>query len=460
MPGTVSASPETTRALSAGPRLLGPLGRRAAAGSLAIALASIAILAGVMLAVLDVDLGNAGHDAARQYPTTAIISALRSAYLASGGWEGADFSYTITLANLEGVGLTVKAGDRVVLRVSPYPKQGSAASFPVKVGDRTVASALVDRQRSGLLPPEADLHRKLVDGMVISALIAALLAVSSALLASRRLVAPLHRLTVAVTRYGSGDRSSRAGEPKRTDEIGELAAAFNSMAARLEHEDYVRRALVADVAHEIRTPLAILRAQLDAFSMGIAEPTEEALGSLGEEVDRLSRFVDDLAVLAAAEAANLRLELEHLDLAEVAAAAAARLAARFAERGISLEQDLRPAGVLGDPGRLGQVAVNLLTNAEKFSPSGATVRLRVSSADGQSVMAVSDDGPGIPVEEQGRIFERFYRGPAAARERRTAGSGVGLAVVWEIVSAHGGTVEIGSAPGHGSTFVVRFPEEA
>ena len=268
-----------------------------------------------------------------EYPTTAIISALRSAYLASGGWEGADFSYTITLANLEGVGLTVKAGDRVVLRVRPYPKQGSATSFPVKVGGRTVASALVDRPRSGLLPPEADLHRKLVDGMAISALIAALLAVSSALLASRRLVAPLHRLTVAVTRYGSGDRSSRAGEPKRTDEIGELAAAFNSMAARLEREDYVRRALVADVAHEIRTPLAILRAQLDAFSMGIAEPTEEALGSLGEEVDRLSRFVDDLAVLAAAEAANLRLELEQLDLAEVAAAAAARLAARFAERG-------------------------------------------------------------------------------------------------------------------------------
>ncbi len=438
------------------PKLLGPLGRRAAAGSLAIALASIAILAGVMLALLDVDLGSAAHDETRQYPTSAIISALRAAYLASNGWDEADFSSAITLAHLEGVGLTVTAGRRVVLRVRPYPENGSAPSLAVEAGDRTVATVLVERPLSGLLPSEINLQHKLIDGIAISALVAALLAVSSALLASRRLVAPLHKLAVAVTRYGAGDRSSRAGEAKRGDEIGDLASAFNSMAAHLEREDYLRRSLVADVAHELRTPLAILRAQLDAISMGIAEPTEQTLGSLSEEVDRLARFVDDLGVLAAAEAASLRLEHEHVDLAEIAAAAASRLAARFAERGIFLEQDLRPAPVSGDPGRLEQVTVNLLTNAEKFSPSKARVVLRVSCDGNEAVLAVSDDGPGIPLDEQGMVFERFYRGSSAARERRTTGSGVGLAVVSEIVAAHGGTVEIESAPGRGSTFIVRL----
>ena len=271
------------------------------------------------------------------WPPCAPLTWLRAAGL------DADFSPVTALAKLEGAGLTLGSGGRAILQVAPVPKAGSGVTFPINVNGRQVGTVVVARAASGLLPSEVNLRTRLVEGIALSALVAAALAVSFALLASRRLVAPLNRLTVAVTRYGAGDRSSRAGVVERHDEIGELGHAFDTMAAELEREDYLRKALVADVAHELRTPLAILRAQIDAVSMGVADFSPETLGSLSDETDRLTRFVDDLAVLAAADAAGLRLEREQVDLAQVASAAAARLATRFAGRSVSLDLHLERA---------------------------------------------------------------------------------------------------------------------
>ncbi|HET9091556.1 MAG TPA: ATP-binding protein, partial [Acidimicrobiales bacterium] len=290
--------------------------------------------------------------------------------------------------------------------------------------------------------------------VVIAAVVAALLALSAGLVTSRRLVAPLRRLTSAVARLGSGDRSSRVGPIRAAGEIRQLGETFDAMAADLQSEDRLRRALVADVAHELRTPVAILRAELEAVSVGIRPFEPATVESLTEEVDRLSRLVEDLGVLAAAEAASLGLERTRVDLSVVAARAADRLASRVREADVRLERQLSPADVLGDPGRLEQVVVNLLSNAVKFSPRKATVELAVSRRDGEVRLAVSDEGPGIPVEEQPRVFERFYRGQGAAG---TPGSGVGLAVVAAIVSAHGGRVALESAPGRGTTFEVVLP---
>lgn len=418
------------------------------------------MLAGVLLFLLDLDLGNAGNQQEHAYPTTAIVAALRSAYMAEGGWADADFSPVAALAKLEGAGLTLGSGGRAILQVAPVPKAGTGITFPINVNGRQVGTVVVARAASGLLPAEVNLRTRLVEGIALSALVAAALAVSFALLASRRLVAPLNRLTVAVTRYGAGDRSSRAGVVERHDEIGELGHAFDTMAAELEREDYLRKALVADVAHELRTPLAILRAQIDAVSMGVADFSPETLGSLSDETDRLMRFVDDLAVLAAADAAGLRLEREQVDLAQVASAAAARLATRFAGRSVSLDLHLERAPVLADPGRLEQVVVNLLTNAEKFSPEGSVVHLEVAEHGGCAMLTVSDNGPGITGPEKQRIFDRFYRGPSGSGGRRVPGSGVGLAVVSEIVAAHGGTIEVESAPNGGSSFTLSLPNAA
>ncbi len=226
------------------------------------------------------------------------------------------------------------------------------------------------------------------------------------------------------------------------------------MAASLEREDLLRRALVADVAHELRTPVAILQAETEALADGIATPSAQTLNSLHEEAVRLGRMVEDLQTLASANAAGLDLHRRPLDLGRVAADAADSLAARFRAENIELQQQLPPTTVLGDPQRLHQVAANLLANAAKFTPAGGTVTVR-SFADGnEAVLEVCDTGPGIPEDERTLVWDRFYRGRAG---RLAAGSGIGLAVVKELVDAHGGTVTVDGATIGGARFVVRLP---
>lgn len=433
--------------------LLGPLGRRLAAGSVVIAFASIALLVAVTLLVFDLDIGSASHEPEDVY-TAAVVAGLRSAYVSAGGWKGADLAAPVAIAELEGFGLTVHSGGRTVLSVeSPSPGAKPAVERVVVAG-RVVGTVSVSGPASGLTPAEASLRHNLVHAVEIAALLAALLAVLVALAASRSLVAPIQRLTAAAARLGAGDRSSRVGHLKAPGELDRLARTFDLMADRLAQTDQLRRDLVADVAHELRTPVAVLRAELEAVSVGIHELTPATIDSLSEEVDRLAGLVEDLGVLASAEAAGLSLELSAVDLAEVAAEAADRLAWRFAEKEIALERSLTPCVVLGDGARLEQVAVNLLSNVAKFSPRGSAVRMSVTTAAGCGVLAVSDEGPGIPAEEQPMVFERFFRGVGASRG---SGSGIGLAVVAAIVGAHGGAVRLESEPGEGSTFTVSLP---
>ncbi len=250
-----------------------------------------------------------------------------------------------------------------------------------------------------------------------------------------------------------GDRSARANLAA-PGELGELGAAVDRMAANLEREDELRRALTADVAHELRTPVTILAAQCEAILDGVAEPSAEHLSSLYEEVLRLGRVIEDLESLASAEAAGLRLERGPVELDRVVARAAELLAPQFEAAEVELETHLAPAVVDGDEQRLAQVARNLLVNALKFTPAGGRVEIEVEASDGTARFAVSDSGSGIAADELAHVFERFWRGAGA---RGTAGSGVGLAVVDELVRAHGGSVTAASEPGRGSTFTVELP---
>jgi two-component system sensor histidine kinase BaeS len=226
------------------------------------------------------------------------------------------------------------------------------------------------------------------------------------------------------------------------------------MAGSLEREDQLRRALVADVAHELRTPIAVLQAETEALVDQVTEPSPAALSSLHDETVRLGRMVEDLQTLASAEAAGLHLERRLLDVGRVAGQAADSLAPRYRAAGIRLEQAVPPTLVVGDPDRLYQVVSNLLANAAKFTPAGGQVRLRVASDGADAVIEVDDTGPGIPEGEQAQVWDRFFRGEAG---RAVAGSGIGLAVVKELVEAHGGTVAVRSSPDGGARFVVRLP---
>jgi two-component system sensor histidine kinase BaeS len=226
------------------------------------------------------------------------------------------------------------------------------------------------------------------------------------------------------------------------------------MANSLEREDQLRRALVADVAHELRTPIAIMQAETEALADGLISPSPSALSSLNEEAVRLARMVEDLQTLASAEAAGLDLQPRPLDLGRVAADAADSLSRRFQASGVELEQQLPPTPALGDPRRLHQVVTNLLDNAAKYTPPGGTVTVRSGTEDGDAVLEVTDTGPGIPPDERALVWDRFYRGRSG---RFADGSGIGLAVVKELVDAHGGRITIGEANGGGARFTVRLP---
>jgi two-component system sensor histidine kinase BaeS len=208
------------------------------------------------------------------------------------------------------------------------------------------------------------------------------------------------------------------------------------------------------VAHELRTPLAILQATTEAMADGITEPTAVTLSSLHDETLRLGRIVADLEVLASAEAAGLTLALKPVDLAIVADEAAEALKPQLETAGLSLTRDLQAAVVRGDKNRLHQVLTNLLTNAIKFTPSGGSVKLSVGSQGRLVTMVVEDTGRGIPPDDIVHVFDRFWRGTAV---QQTEGSGVGLAVVLELVRAHSGHVNVESVEGQGARFVVTFP---
>jgi two-component system sensor histidine kinase BaeS len=322
------------------------------------------------------------------------------------------------------------------------------------VRDQRPGVVLVKFTGSGLGGADNALRTTLLRAIAGAAGLAALLALLTGVLIARRITRPIARL-IAVTRsMAGGDRASRAGDVRGLGELRELAASFDQMADTLDREDQIRRDQVTTVAHELRTPIAVLQAGHEAMLDGITEPTPEELSSLRDEVLRLARMVGDLQTLAAADAAVVHLARQRCDLADIAADAADSLARRFEAASVALDRELAAAPVLGDPRWLHQLVTNLLTNAVKFTPSGGEVTIRTRSAGADAVLEVADTGVGIPVGDLPRIFDRFWRGPTAAQ---ISGSGIGLAVAAELAQAHGGELTAASTEGQGTTMTLTVP---
>jgi two-component system sensor histidine kinase BaeS len=331
---------------------------------------------------------------------------------------------------------------------------GDPRRVAVEVDDATVGTAVLRFPATGLPAPEREVRDALARTVLAGAGIAALVALAAAVVVSHRVTRPVVALTDTARRLEAGDRDARAHMAAAPGELGELANAFDQMADALRHEDVLRRTLVADVAHELRTPATILRASCEELVDGLADPTPARLASLHDEVLRLGRVIEDLEALASAQAAGLHLQRAPVDLAGVATDAAALLQPSFDDAGLTLSTATTPVTVDGDRDRLHQITVNLLTNALKFTPRGGTVTLAVEPVEALAKLAVSDTGPGIPADELPHVFERFWRGAGAGR---SAGSGIGLAIVAELTRAHGGRVTVDSTPGHGATFTVLLP---
>lgn len=291
-------------------------------------------------------------------------------------------------------------------------------------------------------------------GIVVGSLTAVALAALVALAIAYYLTRPLKQLTAAARTIADGDLSQRvdAGGPLEVQRLGE---AFNEMASSLAESEGLRRRLVADVAHELRNPVASLRAQAEGMAEGVlvADPTR--LASLAEDTLHLSRLVDDLQELTAADAGQLSYRWERADLAQVARSEASRTATRAGNRVQVVCECAGELMVTGDDGRLAQVLRNLLDNALRHTDEGSIV-IACRREEGMAVIEVRDTGDGIPEADLPYIFERFYRADAA-RARDTGGSGIGLAISRRIVADHSGVVFAHNDHGGGAVVGFRIP---
>jgi signal transduction histidine kinase len=276
---------------------------------------------------------------------------------------------------------------------------------------------------------------------LVTQLVTVAIVLATAQLLAHGMTRPLRDMTTAAGAMAHGDYTRRVQASSR-DEVGQLAEAFNRMAADLAAADQQRRELIANVSHELRTPIAALRAVLENVVDGVADPDPETLATALTQTERLGRLVAELLDLSRIEAGALAIRPEVIELAGLLdrAVAESRVAADVAGRGVRFDVDVRPpdATISADPGRLHQVVVNLLDNAARHGPSGTAVRLTCWSAGGQVVLEVRDEGPGIAVEDRHRVFDRFTRGERAAG----GGTGLGLAIARWVVELHGGRIEV------------------
>ncbi|WP_030487509.1 HAMP domain-containing sensor histidine kinase [Micromonospora chokoriensis] len=283
-----------------------------------------------------------------------------------------------------------------------------------------------------------------------------LVTIGFTVLAGIRLTRPLHALTGAAQRMRDGDGSARVRVTGH-DEIARLAEVFNDMAERRERLEQLRRAMVSDIAHEMRTPVSNIRGWLEAVEDGIAAPDRRLLSSLLEEATLLQHVISDLQDLAEADAGALRLHREQVYLTDLLAQVAEAHRGQADRAGVTIEVRTEADPQLdADPVRLRQAVGNLVANAVRHTPSGGHVTISANATDAEVIVSVTDTGSGISAEDLPQVFERFWRAEKS-RSRQTGGSGLGLAIVRKLTEAHGGTVSATSTPTQGSTFTLHLP---
>lgn len=301
----------------------------------------------------------------------------------------------------------------------------------------------------------ADMRRSLgIAGAVTVAVALGLAAVMA-----RQITRPLRRLAAATADIAGGKLDTRIERPG-SDEVGQLGRAFNDMTAALQRQEEVRQSMMADIAHELRNPLFVLRGNLEAIQDGLLEPTPQQVAVLHDQSLALSRLVDDLRTLSLASAGHLELRLRAADLGELAQSVASELEAVAREREVSLtvkaDRELPPVTV--DRDRIGQALRNLLDNALRYTPRNGRIDVGVSRQNRDAIVSVADTGSGIAPQDLPHVFDRFYRADGS-RSRATGGSGLGLAIVKQLVEAHGGRVWAESVPDKGSVFAFSLPIE-
>ena len=337
----------------------------------------------------------------------------------------------------------------------PAIARGSA-SVPIVLDGERVGSLLLAalpriRSEADLAFAREQLRNALIAGVAILAL-----ALMLAFALARWLLTPVRELAVGTRALAAGDYARRISD-RRRDELGALAADFNHLAQTLEQHREARRRWGADIAHELRTPLSILRGEIQALQDGVRSATPAALNSLHAECERMGDLIEDLYLLSLADAGALEYRFEAVDLADVLVESLEAQRAILAEAGLVLEQAIGTVPpIRADARRLAQLIDNLLTNTRRYTDTPGRVRVELSSSATEVIVVVEDSAPGVPVESLDLLFNRLYR-VDASRNRAAGGAGLGLAICRAIVLAHDGRIAATASALGGLRIEVHFP---
>lgn len=297
--------------------------------------------------------------------------------------------------------------------------------------------------------------RQLTDLHLLAGAAAIAVGLLAATLVAAKLSRPLRQLTAVARSMERGDLDARANV-RGVPEIAAVGQALNRLAGTLQQEDQLRRAAAADIAHELRTPVAAVLSRIEAAEDGVLEDERRNLEAIHTEALRLTQLVEDLGKLAEAEQPGLTVEKEPVDLSRLVAERADVHRDQFCAKGVALEQFIKPVSAYGEPGRITQIIDNLLSNALRHTEPEGRVSISAHQQGDEAVVEVVDSGAGISSEDLPHIFERFWRGEHS-RARKSGGAGIGLAIVRELVRAHDARIDVKSKPGEGSRFSVALP---
>jgi signal transduction histidine kinase len=401
----------------------------------------------------------------RQNLSVQVRSKLYSYYLQQGlSWEGVQ-SYVEDTADVTGTRIILVAGNGTVIGDSAKELLGVNYTEPSLNPVELIwlqevvgrAYVILDPTAKASVAPFLRLSGSINRSLLLGGSLAIGIALLLTFILSRRMMSPIGVLAEATRRLGRGDLSQRV-RIKGEGEIASLAEAFNSMADDLEYAEQLRRNMVADVAHELRTPLSNIQGYLEAIRDGMVEPDAGAIRSLTEETALLSRLVNELQELSLAEAGELKLVFQTENIADLIRQAAASWQPQLTAGEISLSlevpDDLPSASI--DWQRVNEVLHNIVENAVVHTSKGGAIKIAAGQKGGWVEVTVSDAGEGIPAEDLPHIFERFYR-VDKSRTRATGGSGLGLTIAKRLVEAHGGTIVVKSTLGEGSHFSFTLP---
>ncbi|QSO47037.1 sensor histidine kinase [Alicyclobacillus mengziensis] len=343
----------------------------------------------------------------------------------------------------------------------PDPDDSSGVTVPIVVNGKPIADAVVyDRVIEGLEVLQETTLQSVATATLVGLLLTAVIALVAGGWVSRLITKPLRSIMQGIRQIGGGNLQTKVNV-RSHDEFARLAGALNEMSRQLSDAVQTRKRLVADVAHELRTPITIIQGQLDLIQDGLQPAEPSSLLPIQDEVIRLRTLIDELHQLALAESHQLTLHTTTVEFVGWVSQLTEKFRAEALLRDVEMDfhSEIKEAYIAADSHRLTQVFANLVSNALRYTPASGAIRLSVfPHPDNQDMVcaAIADTGPGIPPQQVEHIFDRFYR-TEEARSRESGGLGLGLAIAKELAELHGGSIEVASKPGSGSTFTVTLP---